>query len=136
MIFQKRLGFFFSEILQFFRATSKTAKKRCHKKVDFHRGSGHPTTEASFYKPIALLNSLLKLYDGLLAQRLASKVEDEGLLSELQGGFRWGRGQFHQQLMVRETVLRARAASAKGKPVYAAFLDLKKAFDSVPRNIL
>ena len=85
------------------------------------------------YRGISISNSLQKLYSRILERRLRRLVEQEGWLSEIQGGFRDNRSTM-DQLFILTSI--AEWAKASKKKTFFAFIDLRKAFDSIPRSKL
>ena len=82
------------------------------------------------YRGITLLSIVGKVYNRVLGNRLMLFAERErGGIVEEQGGFRPGRGTEHQIFILTE-LLRARTQ----KTTYTAFIDVKKAYDTVWRN--
>lgn len=83
------------------------------------------------YRGISLIDHLAKIYERILERRLREKVEPK--LGEEQHGYRRGRGTtdlLFTLRMVTEKMLEY------GKSFFVAFIDLQKAFDSVPRKKL
>ena len=87
----------------------------------------------SNYRPITVLISMAGLYSKVLNARLTRVVERHGLLGEIQGGFRKGRGGSDNTFLLNTIFWKARAAK---QSVHLGFLDITKAYDSVNRNIL
>ena len=82
------------------------------------------------YRGITLLSIVGKVYNRVLGNRLMSFAERESLgIVEEQGGFRPERGTEHQIFILTE-ILKARTQ----KTTYTAFIDVKKAYDTVWRN--
>ena len=75
------------------------------------------------YRGITLLPVLYKIYGHILSDRLKMDVEQRGLIHCFQGC-----SSIHSSMLLQETISYNRA---KGKTVYVAFLDTRKAFDSV-----
>ena len=90
-------------------------------------------TEPGNYRGIAISSCLGKLFHGVLNKRLETFMEEAALNSAYQNGFQRDR-RTSDNVFVLTTLLEV--SSQKGQPVYAAFLDLKKAYDSVDRSIL
>lgn len=83
--------------------------------------------ECTNYRGITLLSVALKVYERLLDKRLKLVTEEQ--LDEVQSGFRKGRGvQDHIFTMKQLT------EKTKDRNFCVAFIDLEKAFDSVPRE--
>jgi hypothetical protein len=76
------------------------------------------------YRPITLLPVMDKLYMSVLAARLQKYVP----LHDHQFAFRARRGTVDAVFAISETV---RVRAAQGKPTYAFFQDMAKAYDSV-----
>ena len=70
-----------------------------------------------------------KVYGRILINRIRDKTEN--VISEVQSGFRRGRGCIDQIFIVRQV---CEKYLAKGKDVYFAFLDLEKAHDRADRK--
>ena len=94
------------------------------------------------YRPISLLNVPLQLYEQVLKTRLVGYLKESGYFSEAQAAYRKGRSTADHLLVLQEifyyypyTKIGPRGAKGK-QPLYFAFMDLKKAFDSVPREYL
>ncbi|KAK4698258.1 hypothetical protein P7C70_g8023, partial [Phenoliferia sp. Uapishka_3] len=88
------------------------------------------------YRGITLESCLLKLLTTLLSERLNEWIlTDKGtnVLPDNQGGFRPGYRTEANILTLDHILAQARRA---GKDVYVAFVDLKKAFDTVSRGLL
>ena len=85
------------------------------------------------YRGIALLSCVGKIFSKILTARLRGWVEGEGKLSEAQAGFRSKRSTM-DQIFILDTIVRRRLQ--RKVPTYAAFIDLKKAFDSIDRGAL
>ena len=81
------------------------------------------------YRGITLLCVAAKVFCLILNQRLSSWCEENGKMSDEQGGFRKGRGCVDQIFVLKEA-LRLR----KGKKTYACFVDIRKAYDRTWRN--
>lgn len=96
--------------------------------IPIHK-KGDPS-RISNYRPISLTESVRKLFEKYLYAQITEKMAP---LSITQGGFRPQRGTLDQILALHLSITRARDA---GKPVYLAFLDITKAYDSVPREQL
>ena len=75
-----------------------------------------------------------KCYTYVLNKRLEVWAESQGKLVEKQGAFRKGRSTVDHSFVMISMVEKALAKS-KGK-LYVAFVDFRKAYDSVNRNIL
>jgi len=84
------------------------------------------------YRPIALLNTSLKLFTGLLTNRLVTWAERNKVLPEAQAGFRKKRGCDDQIFTLQATL---QAGTTRGK-VYALFIDFARAFNSVQHKKL
>ena len=106
-----------------------------------HEGDVH---DPGNFRPIALLSNIFKLYESILNRRLIDFLEDlrkdsseepQPRLSELQMGFRPGRSCVDNLYILRELILDYKFKQ-NNKPIYLAFLDLRKAFDRVCREIL
>ena len=80
------------------------------------------------YRGITLLPVLYKIYEHILSDRLKVDVEQRGLIHCFQGAAQQGCSSIHSSMLLQETISYNRA---KGKTVYVAFLDTRKAFDSV-----
>eukprot|EP00732_Lithocolla_globosa_P001879 Lithocolla_globosa_v1_NODE_1063_length_2901_cov_6.565355.p2 type:complete len:483 gc:universal NODE_1063_length_2901_cov_6.565355:1501-53(-) len=91
----------------------------------FVKPGGSPDYLTS-YRPITLLNSSLKLFESLIVGRLEQKLLP--FIHDEQGGFQRKRGSRDQIFVLSETISHSIAA---GQPLFLAFLDIKKAFDSV-----
>ena len=74
-----------------------------------------------------------KIYSGILNKRLQKYLETNNILAEEQNGFRVGRSCI-DHIFVMCTILRNR--KMLGKETFLCFIDYKKAFDSVDRNLL
>ena len=82
------------------------------------------------YRGIAISNSLQKVFTRILERRLRSLIENNNWLSEIQGGFRDNRSTIDQLFILTSIAERAKATK---NTTFFAFIDLKKAFDSIPR---
>ena len=82
------------------------------------------------YRPISVLNTMLKIFEILLLQYISETFGEE-ILNPFQSGFRRLRSTYDNLIPVDAAI---RQANFDGTPLYVAFLDIKKAFDSTWRN--
>ena len=86
------------------------------------------------YRPIALLNIILKIFTRILCRRLTHWVELNQILPEEQNGFRAQRS-CEQHIFSFYSLATLTVSKPKGK-LFTTFMDLEKAFDSVSWPIL
>jgi len=97
----------------------------------FKGGTGAERTNVNDYRPITLTDSISKLFELVLLQRLTKWCESRCLLVEEQGGFRRGRGTLDQIFTLHEIVASRRE---RRKLTFMAFLDCRRAYDRVWRD--
>ena len=89
---------------------------------------GKPKENPLNYRPISLLEPIGKVYETIINRRLKWYLEDNGLLNDLQFGFRPGRST-HTSI---NTMLEFISYNLKrGLEVYLLSKDIEKAFDKV-----
>jgi hypothetical protein len=96
----------------------------------------HKKAEKCFlanYRTLAVGCNLCQIYLRVLEARIRKLVEDNNLLGELQCGFRNGR-RCQDNLLVIDTVIKSFKKS--NKSMFIAFLDITKAYDRIPRDVL
>ncbi|OXA47756.1 Retrovirus-related Pol polyprotein from type-1 retrotransposable element R2 [Folsomia candida] len=86
------------------------------------------------FRPISLLSTTLKLLTSIIAKRLSQWGEKSKKISEYQAGFKAGTGTM-EQIFILNTIIQSKLALPNGK-LFAAFVDLKSAFDSPPHDKL
>ncbi|PSN55292.1 hypothetical protein C0J52_01796, partial [Blattella germanica] len=86
------------------------------------------TTKCDNYRAICLSSVVLKIYTRILERKLREEVEED--LEEEQGAFRPGR---QTQDAISTLRMMGEKLLEKNKKVLLAFIDLKSAFDLVPR---
>jgi hypothetical protein len=97
----------------------------------FKQGSGSKRTDANDYRPITLTSCVSKLFEALLLSRLNDWSQRTARLVEEQCGFRAGRSTLDQIFTLHELLAHKREA---GKVTYMAFLDARRAYDTVWRE--
>ena len=94
------------------------------------------------YRTISLLNTLFKLYEAIIHNRLVCYLEKELLLSPVQAGYRPKKSTVDHIFVLQELFLEYRfnkigkRGGRNKKALYLCFLDLVKAFDKVSREYL
>lgn len=94
---------------------------------------GGDITDPGNYRGIAVGSLLAKLYAAMLNQRLMEWTERHGLRARGQAGFRKDHRTTDQVFVLRTLIERARADKA---PLYTCYVDFKKAYDTIPRDLL
>src|SRR5580698_5591187 len=95
--------------------------------VCVYKGKGDALNCGS-YRGIKLLDQAMKVFEKILETQLRSKVK----LDDMQFGFRPGKGTTDAIFVIRQ----AQEISGEEKDLWIAFVDLEKAFDRVPREVL
>ena len=85
------------------------------------------------YRPIAVGEPLYKLYTIILNARLVAWSEEHSLRSPAQAGFRPGHSPIHHLFALRHFIDRA---ILQRRPLFVAFVDLQKAYDTVHHDLL
>jgi hypothetical protein len=93
-----------------------------------YKGKG-ARSECKNSRAISLLSVAGKVYARIIIDRISKITESK--IGEEQSGFREGRGCIEQIFIIRQLVEKY---LEKGKKVYAAFMDLEKAYDKVSRT--
>lgn len=91
------------------------------------RKEGRPPEDPSAYRPIVLLSEMSKLFERVLAARLAQSMSPG--LHDTQFGFRHGRSTIDAIERVREL---ADEAVSQGEVLLAVSLDISNAFNTLP----
>jgi len=91
--------------------------------VPLHK-SGSKTCFSN-YRPISLTFCFCKIFERLIFQRISTHIDVQ--LDDCQAGFRWGSD---EHVYVLSEALRLR----RGTATWCAFVDIKKAFDTVWRD--
>ena len=86
------------------------------------------------FRPIALANTILKIFTLIIYRRLYKWAEMNDKIPEWQAGFREKRGT-HDHVFVLNAMVQNQLYKNKGR-LYALFVDLKSAFPSVNHKIL
>ena len=87
--------------------------------------------EPSNYRGIALSSNLCKLFNAILATRINKYLEENSVIRPEQGGFRKDH-RTSDHIFVLQTIIQK--YTRNGGKLYACFVDLKKAYDSVWRR--
>ena len=90
-------------------------------------------TEAANYRPVSITSHLIKTFERVLRKHLVSYVEENGLMSDGQHGFRKNRSCLTQLIQHVDDIF---SGLNKGDEVDVIYLDFAKAFDKVDHNIL
>ena len=92
-----------------------------------------PKQDPANYRPISITSCLGKLFTGTLNTRLMQFMQDANISHPFQGAFTKGR-RSTDHIFVANTLIDQ--AKHLGHPLYAAFIDMQKAYDSVSRPLL
>lgn len=87
------------------------------------------SSECKNYRGISLINHMAKIYERVLEKRLRNKIEPQ--LGEEQHGYRKGRSTTDLMFALRQIGEKIYEYNRK---IYVVFMDLRKAFDTVPRS--
>ena len=98
-----------------------------------HKGGHKSKNELKNYRPIALMNTVSKVFSAVLNERLCEWIERASVLGEEQNGFRKGRRAEDNMFVVNELIERKKR---DGEKLYLGFLDIEKAYDRVNRKLL
>ena len=90
-------------------------------------------SDTSNYRPIAVGEPLCRLYAAILNSRIVNWAKTNGLHAPCQAGFRPRLSTEHQLFALRHFIDRSKSQK---QPLFAAFVDLKKAYDSVQHPLL
>jgi len=85
------------------------------------------------YRGITLLSCLGKLFTSILNNRLCDWAEENGIFCESQFGFRKRRSTVDCMFILHGII---EILMNRSKPLFCAFVDLQKAFDSTNRRVL
>ena len=92
-----------------------------------------PTDDPNNYRGITLTSALGKVFTSILNSRLRTYMEDNSLISDLQFGSRENRRTTDALFILKSAI---DWHKKKSVPLYAAFIDFKKAFDMVWHDAL
>ena len=98
--------------------------------VSIYKGKGDDT-DPSNYRPIALLNTVYKIYATMLQRRLAGNIESR--LRPTQYGFRAGKGTRQPLFILRRAMEWSLMTTT---PLYILSLDWRQAFDSLDHTAM
>ena len=87
------------------------------------------------YRGISLLSIVSKVFTAILYKRLYTWAEKENKISKEQAGFRKGYSTI-DHIFTLVSMVKRKLNSRRGGKVYVAFVDYKKAFDTVDRDKL
>ena len=90
--------------------------------------------DPSNYRGISLLSCLSKLFLAILNKRLQKFALDQNILSESQLGFQQGNRTSDAHIIIRNLI--DKYCHKSSRKIYSCFIDLSKAFDTIPRDIL
>ena len=108
----------------------------------FIKDADKDSTKPSNYRPVALLNVIMKLYEHIIKERLVEYLERNNYLSSTQAAYRKRRSTVDNILVLQEVFYYYRYKKGNERKMknklalYFAFMDLTKAFDTVPRQKL
>jgi hypothetical protein len=100
--------------------------------VPVYKGKGS-LNDMDSYRGIAVGTSTSKLFSTIITRRLNAWAENEGFRAAGQAGFRPDRGTPDNVFVLQHILERA---CSQGRRVHAAFIDFRKAYDSVNRHLL
>lgn len=100
--------------------------------VPVPKPKGNPESQDD-YRGIAVGSAISKLFSIVLLQRLDKWAEDNNLRAAGQAGFRAERGTPDNAFVLNHVLEKYRSLK---KPVYAAFIDFRKAYDCIDRDVL
>ena len=86
------------------------------------------------YRGISLLSCLGKLFSAILNQRLSNYVLEKKILKAEQLGFLKGNRTSDAHIILHTLI--QYYCHKKGQKIFACFIDFKKAFDTIPRDLL
>lgn len=86
------------------------------------------TKNPAKYRPITCLNTTYKLLTGILTDRLYAHLTRNGILAEEQKGCRRGSKGCKEQVLLDSVIV------GSNRRLNTAYIDYKKAFDSVPHS--
>ena len=112
--------------LAFASDTLPTVRNVCLVTPIFKKGDAFDTGN---YRPIAVGDSLMRLYSCVLNARLVSYLEKHHLRDDTQTGFRPGMSTVHQLFIVQHLL----DTVGEEDPLVFAFLDFSKAYDKLMR---
>lgn len=96
---------------------------------------GKDPTNVTSYRPISLTNTICKVMETMVNNRLKHHLEQNQLLAETQSGFRNKRSTLDQLIRLEANIkLAFNAKRKRDRHLVAIFLDLEKAFDLVWTN--
>jgi len=96
--------------------------------LPIYKGKGDPI-ECGSYRGIKLLEHVMKVVEWIFEGRIQQQID----IGNMQFGFMKGKGTTDAIFIVRQMQEKFRA---KGKMLYFGFVDLEKAFDRVPREVI
>jgi len=91
------------------------------------------TDDPGSYRPISVVPIVAKVLEKVIASQLNLFLENHKLLHNLQGAYRHGRSANEILLYAVDTIVQV---VDHGDYICAAFLDLRKAFDSLDHHLL
>ena len=97
------------------------------------KGVNSDSRDPHNYRGISMLSCLYKIYSSVINKRICNYADQNSLLKDVQNGFRSGRSCAEYIFTVNSIV---ENNISTGKSVYACFIDLRKAFDLVNKNLL
>lgn len=97
------------------------------------KGKGS-TDDPNNYRGITLLNSMFKIYERLIYARMNIWAAERGILGENQFGFRKGRSTVDPVKVVLALI--EKYPKLNRQPLHSLYIDVRKAFPSVPRSQL
>ena len=100
--------------------------------VPLYKGKG-PKDDLDNYRGITLLSCLGKLFTSLINKRLTVFLDSTGAIGAEQAGFRKAHSTTDHVFALHMLI---KLYKQKGKRIYAAFVDYRKAFDFVDRSAL
>ena len=89
--------------------------------------------EVSEFRPISLTQVIAKIMESLINKELSKICEERRIFPDFQRGFRKGMSTMDNLKKIQQNV---HETFKKKEIMIAAFLDIKKAYDSVDRLIL
>ena len=90
-------------------------------------------TDTRNYRPIAVIEPLIKLYSSILNARMIQFTEDNNLRAPSQAGFRPNLSTLHPLMSLQHFLDKH---LHKKRHLFCCFLDLKAAYDSIQRPLL